>query len=138
MNIDQASPQQLRELFESLQAKYTSLQAEKLSLDLTRGKPAIAQLELASDLDGILQGNYHTRDGAETRNYANVWGIPEARELGGEVLDIPASNVLAGGNSSLTLMFFTALTMMQYGVRGEGFRVEYTRCAKVYLPSSRL
>ena len=73
-------------------------------LDLTRGKPSDAQLDMADTLDGILQGNYLSADGIDSRNYGGLRGLREARELGQEMLGIPAELIMAAGNSSLQLM----------------------------------
>ncbi|MDZ7687030.1 MAG: aminotransferase class I/II-fold pyridoxal phosphate-dependent enzyme [Gammaproteobacteria bacterium] len=105
MDYRSLSHEQLEALDASLTEEYETFCAEKLNLDLTRGKPASEQLDLSSALDGILGGFYLLQDGTDVRNYGGILGIPEARALGGEILDLPASEVLVGGNSSLTLMY---------------------------------
>ena len=75
-----------------------------LSLDLTRGKPETAQLDLSDDLDGILAGNYHSEAGIDVRNYGGLEGLPEARAFAAAFLGLRAEEVLIGGNSSLNLM----------------------------------
>lgn len=91
-----------------------------LGLDLTRGKPASDQLDLANHLDGALQGDYRSEDGTDTRNYGGLRGIAEARRLGSMLLDAPAQQVLAGGNSSLTLMYLFVETAHLFGLGGDG------------------
>ena len=88
-----------------LQARYNKFKEAGLKLDLTRGKPASEQLDLANDLDGILAGFYLLQDGTDVRNYGGILGIPEARQLGSELLEMPIENVMVGGNSSLNLMY---------------------------------
>ncbi len=85
-----------------LNAQYQALKAQNLKLDITRGKPSADQLSLSDHLDGILEGNYLTADGEDTRNYGNLRGITEVRKLGADMLDVPADNVIAAGNASLT------------------------------------
>ncbi len=104
MQLDTASTDTLQQWFESLSNEYETIKSKGLNLDLTRGKPSAEQLSLADDLDGNLNGQYITASGVDTRNYGGLDGIPEARALGAQILGIPADNVLAGGNSSLTLM----------------------------------
>ena len=87
-----------------------------LALDLTRGKPASEQLDLASHLDGALQGDYLSEDGTDTRNYGGLRGIPEARRLGALLMDMPAERVMASGNSSLTLMYLFVETAHFFGL----------------------
>lgn len=91
-----------------------------LALDLTRGKPASDQLDLANHLDGALQGDYRSEDGTDTRNYGGLRGIAEARRLGSILLDAPAEQVLAGGNSSLTLMYLFVETAHLFGLGDAG------------------
>ena len=74
-----------------------------MKLDLTRGKPDESQLDLSSDLEGILQGQTIV-DGVDIRNYGEPQGLDSCRELGAEILGCDKAYVLAGGNSSLTLM----------------------------------
>lgn len=90
---------------QNLLNRYQQIQAKKLNLDLTRGKPATAQLALSNALDGILQGNYACADGSDARNYGGALGIPEARQFAAEYLGAKPSQVLVGGNSSLQLMY---------------------------------
>ena len=88
-----------------LQSAYDSFVDAGLKLDLTRGKPSAEQLDLANDLDGILGGFYLLQDGSDVRNYGGILGIPEARVLGADMLEVAPEQVMVGGNSSLTLMY---------------------------------
>jgi hypothetical protein len=83
-------------------SKYAEHKATGLALDLTRGKPSIAQLELAEGLDQVLEGDFCLPDGTDVRGYGGLEGIPEARALGAAMLGTRTEEVLAGGNSSLT------------------------------------
>ncbi len=105
MQLDQASPEQLKQWEQELTADYAQVMSQTLDLDLTRGKPSTEQLALADKLDGILNGGYSTPSGVDVRNYGGLDGIPEARDFGSELLGMPSKNILAGGNSSLTLMY---------------------------------
>ncbi|HJL60954.1 MAG TPA: aminotransferase class I/II-fold pyridoxal phosphate-dependent enzyme [Pseudomonadales bacterium] len=113
MKFSDLSVEALNEQNESLSKQYQQYAEARLNLDLTRGKPAPEQLDLANDLDGILNGLYILQDGTDVRNYGGLLGIPEARALGGEILGIPADHILVGGNSSLTLMYMYVASMMQ-------------------------
>ncbi|MYM63198.1 aminotransferase class I/II-fold pyridoxal phosphate-dependent enzyme [Pseudomaricurvus sp. HS19] len=118
MQLDNATPEQLQQWEAELSQQYAQLQAQSLNLDLTRGKPSAEQLSLSDDLDGILQGNYLAADGTDTRNYGGLEGIAEARQLGANILGVDAANVLAGGNSSLTMMFQAVQFAYEYGLTG--------------------
>ncbi|HDZ10305.1 aminotransferase class I/II-fold pyridoxal phosphate-dependent enzyme [Pseudohongiella sp.] len=102
---------------QNLLDRYQQIQAKKLNLDLTRGKPATAQLALSDALDGILQGNYACADGSDARNYGGALGIPEAREFAAQYLGARPSQVLVGGNSSLQLMYQIVTNAYYHGVK---------------------
>lgn len=117
MQLDNASVEQLRQWETQLAAEYQTILGKKLNLDLTRGKPSSDQLDLSDALDGILKGNYIAADGTDTRNYGGLDGLPEAKQLGANIMGVEAVNVLVGGNSSLTLMFQVALTAYLFGLK---------------------
>ncbi|NYG06368.1 DNA-binding transcriptional MocR family regulator [Phycicoccus badiiscoriae] len=82
---------------------YAALKGRGLALDLTRGKPAAAQLDLAA---GLLELPHGVKDasGVDTRNYGGLEGIKELREMFAELLWVEPEQVVAGGSSSLTMM----------------------------------
>lgn len=89
------------------QRNYAELQARKLTLDLTRGKPSAEQLDLSNamlGLPGDTPGSYLDSTGTDTRNYGGLHGLPELRAIFGELLGLPVSNLIAGNNASLELM----------------------------------
>ena len=112
------SAPELEERERVLGERYQGLRASNLSLDLTRGKPGSEQLDLSDALDGVLAGDYRASDGTDTRNYGGLRGIPEARALGAEILGVRPEQVIAGGNSSLTLMYLAMDTAFHYGLNG--------------------
>ena len=107
---------------QQLSQQFQARKGANLALDLTRGKPAAEQLDLSNALDGFLNGDYRAEDGTDVRNYGVVRGIPEARALGARFLDVDAESVIAGGNSSLTLMFHVLDAAMNAGVGGPPWR----------------
>lgn len=117
MQLDNASVAQLREWESQLTEQYQAILAKKLNLDLTRGKPSAEQLNLSDELDGLLKGNYIAADGTDTRNYGGIDGLPEAKQLGANIMGVEPANVLVGGSSSLTLMFQMMLTAHQFGLK---------------------
>lgn len=102
-----------------IQNLYQTCCAQNLSLDLTRGKPSLDQLDLSNQLDGILNGFYLLQDGTDVRNYGGLRGIPEARRLGAQILDVHEDQVLVGGNSSLQLMYLYIDHMLNHGIDGQ-------------------
>jgi DNA-binding transcriptional MocR family regulator len=103
---------------ELLQENYAALRAKKLSLDLTRGKPSPAQLDLSNallELPGPGKDAFRDGEGTDTRNYGGPHGLPELRAIFGELLGIPVSNLIAGNNASLELMHDVVTFSMLHG-----------------------
>ena len=97
---------------------YAELQAKGLKLDLTRGKPSPAQLDLSNallELPGSGADAYRDGDGTDTRNYGGLHGLPELRAIFGELLGIPVPNLIAGNNASLELMHDVVVYSMLHG-----------------------
>ena len=99
-------------------SKYEEFKSQKLTLNLVRGKPGIDQIQLSNELDGVLDGNYFSEDGSDTRNYGGLRGIPEVRKLGACLLGVPKERVIAGGNSSLHLMYLVLELLAHRGLAG--------------------
>ena len=97
------SAAEIAEFHREQQAAYDALKDRGLKLDLTRGKPSSAQLDLS---DGLLSLPREVSDtaGVDTRNYGGLEGIREIRELFAELLGIDTEQIVAGGNSSLVMM----------------------------------
>lgn len=118
MHIESANSTQLAEWEKELSAHYERICQHELSLDITRGKPSAEQLNLSDKLDGILATDYRAADGTDTRNYGGLIGLTCARELGADMLQVPTEEVIAGGNSSLTLMYHAVVTGYLFGFAG--------------------
>ena len=88
--------------------------ARGLTLDVTRGKPSAAQLALA---DGLLTLPTRVKDadGVDVRNYGGLAGLREIREMFAELLGVDAAQLIAGGNSSLTLMHDCLVHLLLHG-----------------------
>lgn len=106
--------------YESLKNEYEKIKASGLKLDISRGKPCTAQLDLSDGILDILHGadDCKTEAGFDCRNYGLFEGVPEAQRLFSELLTIPSENILLGGSSSLTFMYDTLSRTMLYGVCG--------------------
>ena len=88
--------------------EYEDLKARGLQLNMARGKPGKAQLDLVSDIFQLMQRpeNY-VSDGIDVRNYGETPGLPAARRLFAEILGCRPEQVFVGGNASLQLMYDT-------------------------------
>ena len=96
----------------SQQAAYDDLVAQGLSLDLTRGKPSAAQLDLSAGLLALPGDRYRSAEGTDTRNYQGLQGLVELREIFAPALQVPVEQLVAFGNSSLELMHDTLVHAM--------------------------
>ncbi len=109
------SPAELAAQHTRNQQDYADLQAVKLTLDLTRGKPSPEQLDLSNALLGLPGEDYRDEDGTDTRNYGGLHGLPELRAVFGELLGIAVPNLIAGNNSSLEMMHDAVVFSLLYG-----------------------
>ena len=112
------SKEELEQAKEAADRDYEELKARNLSLDMSRGKPAPSQIDHAN---GMLKEmtDYHTKAGMDVRNYGVLDGIPEMKELFSGLLDIPAGQLIVGGNASLNLMFDAVMRLFVFGTMGE-------------------
>ncbi|MBU2885385.1 aminotransferase class I/II-fold pyridoxal phosphate-dependent enzyme [Gilvimarinus agarilyticus] len=134
MLLDQATAEQLKAWESELAEQYNAILGKNLSLDVTRGKPSADQLSLSDGMDGILKGNYKASDGTDTRNYGGLDGIAEAKRLGSDLMGVPSSNIVVGGNSSLTLMHQTMMTAYHFGLTGPDSAWKNAEQPKVICP----
>ena len=86
--------------------RYQNFQARGLSLNMARGKPGKAQLDLVSDMLTVLTDPADCMDGnVDVRNYGELTGIPSAKRLFADLLGTAPEEILVGGNASLNLMY---------------------------------
>jgi DNA-binding transcriptional MocR family regulator len=100
------------------QRNYADLQAKELRLDLTRGKPSPAQLDLSNrllELPGTGRDAFRDGDGTDTRNYGGLHGLPELRAIFGELLGVPVPNLIAGNNASLEFIHDAVVYSLLHG-----------------------
>lgn len=110
------SHEELRSENERQTEKYAELKSQKLTLDLTRGKPAPEQLDLSEALLALPgEGDHRDGSGTDVRNYGGLTGLPELRAIFGELLNIPTANLLAGGNASLEIMHDLVVFSLLHG-----------------------
>jgi len=90
---------------QELQQNYEAFKASGLKLNLTRGKPSSAQLDLGEELLALPgKGKYMAEGATDCRNYGVLQGLAEARRLFAGMVGAPAEQVLVANNSSLALM----------------------------------
>ena len=90
----------------ALRERYQNFPARGLSLNMARGKPGKAQLDLVSDMLTVLTDPADCMDGTvDVRNYGELTGIPSAKRLFADLLGTAPEEILVGGNASLNLMY---------------------------------
>ena len=105
---------------EELEAAYQKIKEAGVKLDMSRGRPEKRQLDLA---DGMLQvlnvgDDCFTEGGMDCRNYGGPVGIPEARALMAEIMEVRPDQVIVCGNASLSIMFDMVSRSFTHGVLG--------------------
>ena len=114
------SQEELSTLLEELKKEYIDAKGKGLNLNMARGKPSKAQLDLSMDvLDALTsKGSAITESGIDTRNYGDMTGIPEAKKLMADVMGTDPQNVIVFGNASLPIMYDTVARSYCFGVNG--------------------
>lgn len=112
--LSDLSPDELDALVTSTREAYEGLRAQGLSLDVTRGKPSAAQLDL-SDALLHLPSATTARAGTDVRSYGGLAGLVEIREIFAELLGVDVDHLVAGGSSSLTLMRECLVDLLLFG-----------------------
>ncbi|MBE6465841.1 aminotransferase class I/II-fold pyridoxal phosphate-dependent enzyme [Denitrobacterium detoxificans] len=107
-------------LLDEQKRAYAAWKAKDLSLNMARGKPSSAQLDLSAPMLDVLnaESDLKAADGTDCRNYGVGVGIREARELMATMLDDEADRVIVGGESSLNLMYDAIARNWAFGTQG--------------------
>ncbi len=106
---------------QQLRERYAQFCSRALTLDMTRGKPSAAQLDLSNALLSLPGDDFCDAHGIDARNYGGLDGLAAMRELFGAILGVAADCVVVGGNSSLTMMYDVVARACQFGtVEGVG------------------
>ncbi len=114
------SREELLQEKELLEAKFQEIKGTGLKLDMSRGKPSEAQLNLSMGMMDVLNSTTDLRCsvGVDCRNYGVLDGIPEAKELLADMTEVSPDNIIIYGNSSLNVMYDTVARSMTHGVCG--------------------
>lgn len=112
------SRDELLKLQSELKQQYEDKKALGLRLNMARGKPAPAQLDICNEILDVIgsSSDLNASDGTDTRNYGCMEGIPEARQLMADVMGTRPENVIVYGNSSLSIMYDSVSRSYTHGV----------------------
>ena len=114
------SKTQLLEKKNELIESYKKFKAKGLQLNMSRGKPGADQLDLSLGVLSCISDseNCKSESGSDCRNYGTLDGIPEAKRLFADMLNVSPEEIIIGGNSSLNMMYDTFARAMIHGVLG--------------------
>ena len=111
------TPAELQSEYTQVKAHFEDLKSKALKLNMARGKPGKAQLDLVSDILTILSDTEAcVCDGVDVRNYGELTGIPAAKKLFADILGCQPEEIFVGGNASLTLMYDTVSKAYTHGL----------------------
>ena len=114
------SKEELAALKTELEKAYEDAKGKSLKLDMSRGKPSAAQLDMTMPIMDVLnaESDLRTEAGVDCRNYGVMDGIPEAKALMGAMMGVAPEKVIVCGNASLTIMYNTVSRSVTHGVCG--------------------
>ena len=112
--------EELTEELTYLKKEYKKIQALGMSWNMSRGIPCQEQLDLSMGMMDVLESDSDLtcEDGTDCRNYGQLAGIQEARELLGDMMENNPKDIIIYGNSSLNVMFDTLSRAWTHGVMG--------------------
>lgn len=114
------SREELLEIKKKLEKEFDKVRAQGLHLDMSRGKPSKAQLDLSMGMMDVLTSDTDLVcvEGVDCRNYGVIDGIKEAKQLFADMMEVPKDNIIIFGNSSLNVMYDTVARAMTHGIMG--------------------
>ncbi|WP_194839987.1 MULTISPECIES: aminotransferase class I/II-fold pyridoxal phosphate-dependent enzyme [Aeromicrobium] len=118
MSFDELTRDQIQAILDEQTAKHRALKDSGLKLDLTRGKPSPAQLDLSNELLHLPGDDFTDAQGTDTRNYGGLTGLLELREIFAPIMQVPVEQVVAGDNASLAIMHDNLVFALFHGVPG--------------------
>jgi len=119
MNVKTETADELSARADGLRQAYDSLRGRNLSIDMTRGKPSPEQLDLSAGLlTAVSEDDFKGEDGTDYRNYGILDGIPEAKRLFAEFMEVAPEEIIVGGNASLTMMYDALAGGVLFGMPG--------------------
>ena len=112
--------EELLQVKADLEQQFKEAKDRGLKLDMSRGKPSAAQLNISMGMLDVLDGvcNLQCEEGVDCRNYGILDGIVEAKRLLSDMMEVPNDNIIIYGNSSLNVMYDTVAHSMTHGVMG--------------------
>ena len=100
--------------------RYQDYKDMKLNLNIARGNPSTAQLDMIMPIMDVIRSTTDCRDiyGTDARNYGALLGLKEAREFFGHMLGTTVEETIVVGASSINFMYDCLSRAMLKGVLG--------------------
>ena len=114
------SKEELLSLKNQLEKEFEDVKEKGLKLDMSRGKPSVAQLDMGMDIFDVLnsQSDMTSMEGIDVRNYGVLDGLTETKHMMADIMGVSADNVIVYGNASLNVMYDAVSSAMTHGVMG--------------------
>ncbi len=111
---------ELSALKQRLEKEFEDARGKGLKLDMSRGKPSVAQLDMGMDIFDILssKSDLTSLEGVDVRNYGVLDGLLEAKHMMADIMGVSSEQVIVCGNASLTIMYDTVSRSVTHGVAG--------------------
>ena len=117
MKYENMTSEQLNAEYKAQAEHFAACKAKNLKLNMARGKPAAAQLDIVNDiLTTLVDPSECFADGFDARNYGELAGLPSARVYWADMLGCKPEQTFVGGNSSLNLMFDVISRAFSHGL----------------------
>lgn len=99
---------------EKLESDFISIKSKGLNLTMARGIPSIEQIDLSRPMLDVLKStdDLTNETGINCASYGSLDGIPEAKRLFADIMNVEPDMVMVGGSSSLNMMFDTISAFM--------------------------
>lgn len=120
MTYAERTKEELSDIALQLRQQYEGYQSKHLLLNMARGKPSAAQLDLALGVLEALKARYEFANskGDDVRNYG-IWdGLPEMKNIFADLIGVPPQQIILGNNSSLLIMFDVISRGYTHGYNG--------------------
>jgi len=116
----QFSREELTNEHTALQQEFINWKTKELHLNMARGKPGSDQLALSMAMLDVLNStsDCHAESGFDCRNYGELAGIPEARELFGAYMGVSTDEIIMTGPRSTPFIYDCIARAMLKGVLG--------------------
>ncbi len=108
---------ELQKEYDFVCGEYAEFKALGKKLDMSRGKPNSVQLDMSMGLLGQEPTELIiTRKGTDVRNYGELAGVDECKQLFADLFGLEQKNIIMGGQSSLCLMYDAIVRALLLGV----------------------